>query len=166
MWAKCASVCATRVLSCKWVLWKLYATNVVDMQWDFILKRSAREIGGSTDPWGKSRKRPSQSLFSLPFPCLLWLWRSSLTSEFSPEFSRDNRVKNNLHFDNIRKAELHLSVTAALTSRTCCCFVITRKPQSFRLMTENPLGVSEILQYSSSPPLTKYTWLIDLYQWF
>lgn len=105
----------------------------------------------------------------LPSPCFychflvfFWLWRSSMTSEFLPELSRDHRVKNNLHFDNIRKAELHFSVTAALNSRTCCCFVITRKPQSLRLMTENPLGVSEILQYSSSPPLTRYTWLIDL----
>lgn len=74
------------------------------------------------------------------FLCLLWLWRLSVTSEFLPESSRDHRVKNNLHFDHRKKAELHFSVMAALSSRPCCGFIITRKPQSSRLMTEKPIG--------------------------
>lgn len=73
-------------------------------------------------------------------------------SEFLPESSRDHRVKNNLHFDSIKTAELHFSVIAALTSRPCCCFIITRKPQSF-IQTADWKTHWELLKYCNTLPL-------------
>lgn len=91
------------------------------------------------------------------------LWPLS-SYQSPPETTEWRNIIAFLHFHNIKTAELRFSVIAVLTSRPCCYFVITRKPHSFRLMTEKPVASYWNMQAGqankANPPFPKYKVLL------
>lgn len=162
VWGECTDVCVTRVLSCKWVLVKalciLRGGDAVRLS---LYSKRISQVH-QREHWFLRKMQPLRPCFQCYFFVLCdsegYLW------PLSPPGTTEWRTICILIIEG-KLSSTSVWLLPWLADHVGVLLLSENLSHSHWWL-RNPLGVTEILLYTSSPPLIKYTWFIDLYQWF